>query len=437
MKRCIYYIIFAAIVAFSFFITAAQPLSATATTEENSGKLIALTFDDGPSETSAWLLNQLKARGAHVTFFVCGDKLAKYGAITERAVNEGNQVGNHTWNHVDLDSLSESGFNYEVIKTDRALTAATGQKNFILRPPHGAYNSNILKWANRPIVTWSVDTYDWAIHSESDVTNRIVRNAKDGAIFLMHETVPTTAQGAIEAIDILQKQGYTFVTVNELFTRKGIQLQNGTAYSCAPANGIDYGEKNQSTPFYYDEKHLNAHWAAPYIAYVKKHQFMTGIGPDRFGPEYPMTRAMFATVLARMSGEDLNGYPNNFIDISNNTWYAKAVSWAAAKQIVDGVGDGYFSPNAYLTKEQACVMLCRYAKENNVTLKGDSPLTYGDTQLIHDWAIPAVTVMTAEKIISGRQSNLGTAFDPQKYASRAEITAMIARYGTHQKSASK
>jgi hypothetical protein len=319
-----------------------------------------------------------------------------------------------------------------VIKTDQALTAVTGQKNFLLRPPHGAYSSNMLQWANRPVITWSVDTYDWAIHSQSDLTDRIVRNAKDGVIILMHETVPTTAKGAINAIDILQKQGYTFVTVNELFTRKGIKLQNGTVYKNAPNNGIDYGKKDLNPPFYYNEAELSSHWASPYIAYMKKHKFMTGIGPNQFGPEYPMTRAMFATVLARMSGEDLSGYPNNFKDIPNNTWYTEAVSWAAAKHIIYGVGDQYFSPDEYLTKEETCVMLCRYAEEKGLDLSGDGTLTYSDSQLIHDWGLPAVTVMTAEKILTGRKSRLGTAFDPQKYASRAEIAAIIARFGTRQ-----
>ncbi|HMM06633.1 MAG TPA: polysaccharide deacetylase family protein [Clostridiales bacterium] len=430
MKRFFRCVIFTVIAVFSLFMTVSQPLDAT--TLENNGKLIALTFDDGPSDTSAWLLNQLKARNAHVTFFICGDKLAKYGAVTERAVDEGHQVGNHTWDHTDLDSLSKSGFDYEVIKTDRALTAATGQKNFLLRPPHGAYNSDTLQWANRPIITWSDDTYDWAIHSQSDITKRIVRNAKDGAIFLMHETVPTTARGTIDAIDILQKQGYIFVTVDELFTRKGIQLQNGKAYANAPNNGVDYGKKDPSPPFYFDEAELTSYWASPYIAYVEKHKIMTGITSRQFGPEYPMTRAMFATVLARMSGENLDGYPNNFKDIPNNTWYTPAVSWGAAEGLVDGVGGQYFAPNEYLTREEACVMLCRYAKREGITFRGDDPLTYGDSQLIHDWALSAVTVMTAEKIISGRKSHLGTAFDPQKYVSRAEIAAMIARFGTHQ-----
>ncbi len=430
MKKFFRGVIFTVVAVFSLFMTASQPLDAT--TLENNGKLIALTFDDGPSDTSAWFLNQLSARNAHVTFFVCGDKIAKYGAVTERAVDEGHQVGNHTWDHTDLDTLSESGFDYEVIKTDQALTAVTGQKDFLLRPPHGAYNNDMLQWANRPVITWSVDTYDWAIHSQSDLTNRIVRNAKDGAIFLMHETVPTTARGTIDAIDILQKQGYTFVTVDELFARKGIQLQNGKAYANAPNNGVDYGKKDLSPPFYFDETRLTSHWASPYIAYVQKHKIMAGITANQFGPEFPMTRAMFTTVLARMSGENLDGYSNNFNDIPNNTWYTAAVSWGAAEGLVDGVGGQCFAPSEYLTKEEACVMLCRYAKVKKIALNGDCKLTYCDSPLIHDWALSEVTVMTAEKIISGRKSHLGTAFDPQKYVSRAEIAAMIARFGTHQ-----
>lgn len=430
MKKLFHCVIALLTLALFVFTAAPQPLNAAVA--ENSGKLLALTFDDGPSDTSAWLLNQLMARNAHVTFFICGDKLAKYGAITERAVSEGHQVGNHTWDHTDLDTLSKSGFDFEVIQTDQALTAATGQKSFLLRPPHGAYSENTLKWADRPVINWSVDTYDWAIRSQSDLTDRVVRNAKDGAIILMHETVATTAPGIIKAIDILEKQGYTFVTVNELFRRKGITLENAKVYTNAPNNGIDYGKQNLNPPFYFDEAKLTSHWASPYIAYVQKQGIMVGIAANQFGPEYPMTRAMFATVLARMSGENYSGYPNNFKDIPNNTWYTETVSWAAAKEVVYGVGDGYFSPDEYLTKEEACVMLCRYAKWKGISFSGDDALTYCDKQLIHDWALSEVTVMTAEKILTGRKSLLGTAFDPQKYATRGEVAAIIARFGAHQ-----
>lgn len=430
MRRLFTCILFIAM-SFLFFTAPLTATTANGTkTNSNNNKLIALTFDDGPSDSSAWLLNQLKARNVHVTFFVCGKKVEKYGAVIERAVADGHQVANHSWDHAYLDTLDKTAFNNEILNTDKVLTAVTGQTNFLLRPPYGNYNANVLAWANRPLINWSIDTYDWAIHSQSDLTNRIVQNAKDGSIILMHETVPTTAQGVVDAIDILQKQGYTFVTVNELFARKGITLKNGVDYTCAPNNGIDYGKTDTIDPFYYDESQLPSHWAYANINYVRNQRLMVGVNATKFAPEYPMTRAMFATVLARMSGESLTGYNNNFNDISNNTWYTNAIAWAASKNIVYGSGNGNFSPNDYVTKQEVCVMMSRYAVYKDVTFSSDYTMTYADTQLINDWAKAGVAAMTKANVVSGRTSRLGTAFDPQKYATRAEVATIITKFIT-------
>ena len=424
IKRRSYLIAIITVVSMVFMLGA---MATPAPPSKDSGKLIALTFDDGPSDTSAWLLNELKLRNVHVTFFYCGDNVGKYAAVVERAAGDGNQVGNHSWDHPDFRLIDDNSVNQEILKTDEILNQATGQTNFLLRPPYGGINLHVLVCARRPLIKWSVDTYDWAIRSQGDLTRRVVRDAHDGAIILMHETVPSTARGVVDAIDILTKRGYRFVTVSELFQRKHIPLLAGNVYYAARGATVD-SRGNAGDSFAYDEGKLTSHWAYPYIQNLEAKGIMEGMDATHFDPEQPMTRAMFAVALARMSDENDSGYPNNFRDIPNNTWYTDAVSWAAAKGLVVGDEQGNFAPNLYITKEEVCVILSRYAIGQGVNLPAGTTLTYADSTLINGWAVPAVTALTAAEVIDGRPSRLGKAFDPQKYTSRAEASAIISRF---------
>ena len=239
----------------TIFPTAILTTSAVSTERTKGGKLIALTFDDGPCQYTNALLDGLAERGAKATFFLVGQSAECYPETVRRIFNEGHQVAQHSYTHASFTGLGSGGILTELNRTDEVLTKCLGmQYSFIVRPPYGSFNDNVLSTLGRPAILWSVDTEDWKYRNSATVCSNIVNNAKDGDIILCHDIHATTIPGALAAIDKLQAEGYEFVTINELFRRRNVSLQDGEAYfSCKP-NGTDLGAAEAPevsiTPFY-------------------------------------------------------------------------------------------------------------------------------------------------------------------------------------------
>ena len=223
-------------------------------------KLIALTFDDGPSsKNTARLLDGLKARGVHCTFFMVGTMSEANPQLVKRAWEEGHEIASHTYDHPTLTSLSDQQIKQQLSKNDGILDKAIGiDFGYMLRPPYGDYNSRVLAAANVPCFYWSMDTYDWKTQNADSVYNEFIKQARDGSIALLHDSHSTSVTAALRAIDTLQAQGYEFVTLSEMFMRRGVALQNGKIYfSCYPGSyGTDpavkkpvitYGDTSQGT----------------------------------------------------------------------------------------------------------------------------------------------------------------------------------------------
>lgn len=206
------------------------------------GKLIALTFDDGPGPYTQELLDGLAKRGVKATFFVQGQRAETYGNTIRRIYADGHQLASHTYNHPQLTTLSDADVRRQVNTTESIINAQLGKNfHYILRPPYGDCNSHTLSIINTPAILWSIDPLDWKYHNSATVYNNIVSAAFDGAIILAHDIHYTTLNGAFWAIDELLAQGYEFVTVNELFRRRGRTLTSGASYSSSKPNGTDLG----------------------------------------------------------------------------------------------------------------------------------------------------------------------------------------------------
>ena len=214
----------------------------TTASAAKGGKLIALTFDDGPCSYTRGLLDGLAERDVKVTFFILGQSASTYSDTIRRAYREGHQIAQHTYDHVQLSAKDNDEIARQLSTTDNTLNNILG-KNFtyVLRPPYGDYNSRVLEQIGRPAVNWSIDPVDWRDRNSDTVCNRIVGSAFDGAIILCHDIHATTIPGALRAIDILQDQGYEFVTVNELYRRRGVEMENGKLYTACKNNGTDLG----------------------------------------------------------------------------------------------------------------------------------------------------------------------------------------------------
>lgn len=208
----------------------------------NATKLIAITFDDGPGPYTEKLLDGLKERGVKATFFMVGTRVAGYPAIVARVYQEGHQVANHSYNHAQLTTLSSDGVKGQIQQVNDLLDKACGKgSTYMVRPPYGSVNNTVSQAVNAPLIIWSVDPLDWKYRNAETVKNNIIRQAHDGAIVLAHDIHATTIPGALAAIDELMAQGYEFVTVQELFRRRGVTPENGVRYSQVAPNGEDLG----------------------------------------------------------------------------------------------------------------------------------------------------------------------------------------------------
>ena len=195
-------------------------------------KCIALTFDDGPGPDTGRLLDLLKAQNVPATFFVLGDQAVKYPSLVNREYAEGNEVGNHTWDHKDLSKLPAAAVQDEINRAADAIAAAGIPRPTLVRPPYGAVNDTVRGIGGFPFIMWRVDPEDWKYPDPARVADQIVGHAKPGRIVLSHDTHKTTVDAMPAVIQQLRQQGYTFVTVSTLM--KGVTLQNGTSYFNRP-----------------------------------------------------------------------------------------------------------------------------------------------------------------------------------------------------------
>lgn len=193
-------------------------------------KAIALTFDDGPGGHTERLLDGLAELDAKATFFLLGHRVEKNPEVVKRAYEEGHLIGNHTYDHprLTLKSVDEAEANIE--RSAEIIEAVTGEKPIFVRPPHGDLWACQLKSLDYCFINWSVNTFDWDAVSSDEVYERIMKNAEDGAIILLHDTKETTVDAVLRAIPELQKQGYEFVRVDDLLTRNGDELYKGVTY---------------------------------------------------------------------------------------------------------------------------------------------------------------------------------------------------------------
>lgn len=167
-------------------------------------------------------------------------------------------------------------------------------------------------------------------------------------------------------------------------------------------------------------------WYHLYVDYAVVHGLFGGTSANTFEPETAMTRAMLVTVLWRYEGQP-KGYQNNFSDVNakDGGWYIDAVAWAAANDVVNGVGDGKFDPEGNITREQMAVILYRYAEKKGIdTSKRGALDGFSDSGKVSPWAKDAVQWAVAEKIINGSDGKLL----PQGDATRAQVATILMRF---------
>lgn len=189
-------------------------------------KYVALTYDDGPSLISTKkLLDLLERYGAKATFFVTGVNASSNKELVKEIVDRGNEVGNHTLDHVWLTKTDEKEMKRQIYGNENLLKFLTDQKgDMLIRPPYGAINDDIMNTIQSPFIMWSVDSRDWEIKDVIKIQSNVMRNVEDGDIIIMHDGYETTIEASENVLIDLQKQGFEIVTVSELFAIKNKEI---------------------------------------------------------------------------------------------------------------------------------------------------------------------------------------------------------------------
>lgn len=178
--------------------------------------VIALTFDDGPSKYTKEILEVLKEYDACATFFILGNKVELYADTLQILLKNGNEIGNHSYNHKWLTKLNDKEFHQQLDQTNKLVYELFHYDIQSMRPTYGAVNQKLKERSNLDVVMWDIDTRDWSYKDSKKIANIAINEAEDGKIILMHDTKARTLEAVKILVPALIEKGYQFVTVQEL-----------------------------------------------------------------------------------------------------------------------------------------------------------------------------------------------------------------------------
>jgi len=201
-------------------------------------KIIALTFDDGPSETTSMkVLDKLKKYGVPGSFFLIGNNIVpEREYIIKEELAYGCDIENHSLTHSDMTGLDAETIRYEIEETTRRIVAVTGKEPEFFRPPYILYNDTMFDVIPY-IFICGLACDDWVPEvTAEERARKVLDGARDNMLVLLHDSEGN--DNTVEALDIiipeLKNRGFEFVTVSELFARAGIDKSNAKriVYTC-------------------------------------------------------------------------------------------------------------------------------------------------------------------------------------------------------------
>ncbi|MGW9026722.1 polysaccharide deacetylase family protein [Streptomyces sp. NPDC055722] len=202
------------------------------TVDCREAKCIALTFDAGPSENSARLLDILKEKEVPATFFLLGKRhIEKYPDLVRRMAAEGHEVASHTWDHQILTRIPPQRIREELERPNEAIESLTGHRPSLMRPPQGRTDDTVHRISRElglAEVLWSVTAKDYTTDDSALIRKRVLEQASRDGIILLHDIYPGTVPAVPGIIDALKERGYVFVTVPQLLALG--KAEPGTVY---------------------------------------------------------------------------------------------------------------------------------------------------------------------------------------------------------------
>ena len=186
-------------------------------------KLIALTFDDGPSKYTYKLLDILKDKNAKATFFLIGDNIKHHKEILKEIYQNDNEIGIHSYVHKLFTRITDEEIHEQIELTKSEILDIVDCPINLIRVPYGSLSDrvlNVIQNENLTSVLWDIDSLDWKLRNKDKVYNYVLKKIKGNQIILMHDTYKTSIEAVEKLINILNEKGYTFITVSEFIKLK-------------------------------------------------------------------------------------------------------------------------------------------------------------------------------------------------------------------------
>ncbi len=197
---------------------------------EGINDMVSITFDDGPyPQLTEQYLEVLDKLNVRATFFMVGSRIKVYPELARQVVEQGNEIGSHSWQHARLDKLTADAIIEDLNNVKNQIQADTGQEVKLLRPPYGACSDTLLATAKQlgyQIVTWDVDPRDWEDPAPEKTAAGILENVKPGSIIILHEGHPNTLQALPVIIQKLRERGLEPVPVSVMLNQNITQMED-------------------------------------------------------------------------------------------------------------------------------------------------------------------------------------------------------------------
>ena len=357
-------------------------------------------------------------------------------------VGEGTLENTGTINADKVDMAGADEFNITLVNNGDKSFAVTTSKSYILPDYPNQGNNHFQGWRDQDGKTYEggakvenitkdmTFTAVWSYIPPANPNYRIDIPAAEGGTVTAD---PAAAKaGAKVTLTATPDEGYALgsLTVTDRFgdAVKVTENADGT-YTFTMPNGqvtvkatfVETQEPAPAEPFPdVDEND----WFYDAVVYAYQNELMNGVGDNRFAPNSATTRGMLVTILYRLEGEPAVTGEADFDDVGD-TWYTDAVIWAAANDIVNGIGDNQFGPENTLTREQLVTMLYRYAQNKGYDVTASADLSgYPDAGKVQTYAQEAMSWAVAEGIVEGMDGNL----NPAGNATRVQIATILMRF---------
>jgi len=196
-------------------------------------RYVALTFDDGPSRRhTTQILDLLEEYGAQATFFILGSRVAGNEDIVRRMFRDGHAVGNHSFNHRQLNAIAANQMEWQVLETNRIIEELLGAQVRLFRPPFMETNVRVNEFVSTlemSVIFWDIDPRDWYLTCAQAIADHVISRAQDGSIILLHDMYNHTVDATRIILQTLTERGFVFVTACELIEQQ-FELEPGLIY---------------------------------------------------------------------------------------------------------------------------------------------------------------------------------------------------------------